>query len=180
MFRQLLAWVGRTELVLAVAALVGVVALSTAQAFLRYFVGGSLWWAQEVAETMILVTYFLGINYVFMTRQEIYIEFLSNAAPLPFQIVLLVFEQVVTFAFALALLWLVWLFVPTMLNMQTPLLKLPGWSPYAPLVASTLGIALTSIYYCAFGIWALRNNLTGRSIHVVEERGRILAPWVEQ
>lgn len=179
-FRQLLAWVGRIELTLAIAALVIVVVLAIAQAFLRYFGGTSLWWAQEIAETAILVCYFLGISYVFKTRQEIYIEFMANLTSLRVQVLLFIFEQLVALAFTLALLWLAWLFAPTMLNMQTPLLKLPGWAPFAPLVASTVGIALTSIYYCAFGLWVFAGRITGNSIYEIEERGRILPPWVEQ
>lgn len=180
-FRQFLAWVGRAELLLAIVALIVVVVLSATQAFLRYFWGGSLWWAQEVAETTILVTYFLGISYVFKTRQEIYIEFVAMLTPLRVQIAMFIFEQLVALTFALALLWLVWLFSPTMLNMQTPLLKLPGWAPFAPLIFSTAMIGLTSVYYCAFGLWALAGRPEGASSLIeVESRGLVLQPWQEQ
>src|SRR5690606_10649934 len=92
-FRQLLAFIGRLELLLAILALVMVVAISAAQAFLRYFFGTSLWWAQEIAETAIMICYFLGISYVFKTRQEIYIEFVSSMLPVRMQLVLYMFEQ---------------------------------------------------------------------------------------
>lgn len=179
-FRQLLAGIGRAELVLATASLIIVVVLSAAQAFLRYFGGGSLWWAQEVAETTILVSYFLGISYVFKTRQEIYIEFTALLTPLGVQMLMFVFEQLVALAFTLTLLWLVWLFAPTMLNMQTPLLKLPGWVPFFPLILSTAMISLTSIYYCLFGLWAFASGLRDESLREVEQRGLALRPWEVQ
>ncbi|WP_173932680.1 TRAP transporter small permease subunit [Chelativorans sp. Marseille-P2723] len=179
-FRQLLAGIGKAELVLAVASLITVVVLSAAQAFLRYFGGGSLWWAQEVAETTILISYFLGISYVFKTRQEIYIEFAAFLMPLGVQMLMFIFEQLVTLAFTLTLLWLAWLFAPTMLNMQTPLLKLPGWVPFFPLILSTAMIALTSIYYCLFGLWAFASVDRDESIREVEQHGLVLRPWEVQ
>lgn len=177
LLRQFLAAVGRAELVLAVFALIIVVILSAAQAGLRYVGGMSLWWAQEVAEVTILFTYFLGISYVFKTRQEIYIEFVAMLTPVRVQLGMFIFEQLVSLAFALALLWLVWLFAPVMLNMQTPLLKLPGWAPYIPLIFSTLMIALTSVYYCLYGLWAMSSATAETSLAEIEERGIVLRPW---
>jgi TRAP-type C4-dicarboxylate transport system permease small subunit len=178
-FRRLLALVGRAELVLAIGALLIVVALAIAQAALRYFSDISLWWAQEVAESTVLVTYFLGISYVFKTRQEIFIEFVSAMLPMRLQLVLYMLEQVLAAAFALTLLWLVWLFVPTMLNTQSPVLKLSGAVIYVPLVLSSISIAVTSVYYCAFGLWAYRSRVGGRNITDIEAHGLILRPWVE-
>lgn len=177
-FRRLLAVIGRAELALAIVALMVVVVLSVAQALLRYLVGGSLWWAQEVAEHMVLVTYFLGIAYVFKTRQEIFIEFLTLMMPLRVQIAFFIVEQLLAFVFCAALIWLVYLFAPTMFNMQSPLLKLPGYVTYIPLLLSTMSIALTSVYYCWYGLWA-GPRIGGRTIHDVESHGLILKPWVE-
>lgn len=176
--RRLLATIGRAELVLAIIALAIVVVLAVAQALLRYFGGASLWWAQEVSEHTVLVTYFLGIAYVFKTRQEIFIEFLTLLMPLRVQTAFFVFEQICAFVFSAALIWLIYLFAPTMFNMQSPLLKLPGYVTYIPLLLSTTSIALTSIYYGWFGLWA-RGRVAGRSIHDVESHGLILKPWVE-
>lgn len=179
-FRQFLAWVGRTELTLAIVALVVVVALSSAQAFLRYFVGASLWWAQEVAENTIMISYFLGISYVFKTRQEIYVEFVSSMTPMKVQLALYILEQILTLIFAVAILWLVYLFSPTLFNMRTPVLRLPAIVTPAPLILSSAMIALTSIYYMAFGVWSFRRGTEGRLLTDIEQKGLILSPWVEE
>lgn len=179
-FRRLLAWVGRAELVTAIAALLVVVLLSAAQAFLRYLVGASLWWAQEIAETMILVCYFFGISYVFKTRQEIVIEFLSAMAPVRFQVVLFVLEQVFVLIFVVALLWLTHRFSTTMFNMQTPVLKLPAAVTFAPLVVASMMMALTALYYMGFGLWALRNGGPATTLAEIEDRGLILRPWLDE
>jgi len=178
--RRLLAGIGRIELALAIAALVVVVALSTAQAFLRYTLGTSLWWAQEVAENMIMVSYFFGISYVFKTRQEIYVEFLTSMAPLRLQLVFYLVEQVLTFVFAMALLWLTYLFSPTLFNMTTPVLKLPAFVNSAPLTFATMMMVLTSLYYFAFGLWAFGRSGTRGLLADVEERGLILRPWAQE
>jgi TRAP-type C4-dicarboxylate transport system permease small subunit len=178
--RRLLAGIGRVELALAIVALVVVVVLSTAQAFLRYTLGTSLWWAQEVAETMIMVSYFFGISYVFKTRQEIYIEFLTSMAPLKLQLVFFLVEQALTLLFALALLWLTYLFSPTLFNMTTPVLKLPAFVGTAPLILATLMMVMTSLYYLAFGLWAFGRSGSGGLLAGVEERGLILRPWAQE
>lgn len=179
-FRRLLAFIGSVELVLAILALLVVVAISAAQAFLRYFLGTSLWWAQEVAENAIMVCYFLGISYVFKARQEIYIEFLSNMLPLRMQLVLYIFDQVLALGFTLALLWLAYVFSPTLFNMQTPMLKLPAAVTFGPLITATIMIALTSMYHLLFGIWAFRNRLSGRFLADIERHGLILSPLQQE
>lgn len=178
--RQLLAGIGRIELALAIGALVVVVVLSTAQAFLRYTLGTSLWWAQEVAEMLIMVTYFFGISYVFMTRQEIYIEFLTSLSPLRIQLAFFLAEQVLTLVFALALLWLTYLFSPTLFNMTTPVLKLPAFVNTAPLILATMMMVLTSLYYLAFGVWAFGRSSSAGLLAEVEARGLILRPWAQE
>ena len=179
-FRRLLAWIGRAELMAAIAALVAVVLLSATQAFLRYFVGASLWWAQEIAETLILVCYFFGISYVFKTRQEIVIEFLSAMAPLRLQVLLFVLEQLFVLAFVITVVWLTHRFSPTMFNMQTPVLKLPAAVTFAPLVVASLMMALTALYYLGFGLWALRNGGPATTLAEIEARGLILRPWLDE
>lgn len=180
LFRRLLAAIGRIELVLAIIALIVVVVLSTAQAFLRYSLGTSLWWAQEVAANTVMVSYFLGIAYVFKTRQEIFIEFLTGMVPMRLQMVLFLFEQVLALVFALTLLWLVYLFSPTLFNMRTPVLGLPAIVTPAPLILSTVSIGLTSIYYFAFGLRALGRPTSARFISEIEEQGLILRPWADE
>ena len=176
-FRQLLRTIGRIELGLAIAALVVVVALSTAQAFLRYGMSASLWWAQEIAENTIMITYFFGVSYVFKTRQYIVIEFVSSIAPIRLQMVFYLIAQVLAFVFAIAVLWLVWLFSPTLMNMTTPVLKLPAVITPGPLIIASAMIALTSVYYLAFGVWALVTGLKGYVIEEIERRGIVLQPW---
>lgn len=167
-FRRLLRFVGYAEVSVAVATLVLVVLLSATQTALRYFWGGSILWAQEVSEIAIISSYFFGISYVFKTRQYILIEFLVVAFPLRIQLLMYVLAQVLTIFFAVSVTWLFFLFLPTLFNMRTTLLSWPAWLLPAPIALACALIALTSAYYLAFGVWALRQRHDASSLDALE------------
>jgi TRAP-type C4-dicarboxylate transport system permease small subunit len=169
-WRRSLAVIGRAEMALAVAALIVVVVLSAAQAALRYLFGTSLWWAQEIAETVILITYFLGVSHVFKARQYIVIEFLSSRFPVRVQVCLYLFAQIAALTFAVATVVLVIEFTPRALGMQTPVLRLPGVLPFIPIAVGSAMIAWTSLYYLAFTLWALTRGGISGSLAATEER----------
>ena len=97
--RRVLALVGIAELWLAVAAFAAVVLLTIVQVGLRYFFEGSLWWAQEVSQMMILVAYFQGIAYAFKTRQYIVINFLADRLSRAAQLCCYLFAQLLVVVF---------------------------------------------------------------------------------
>lgn len=178
-FRRSLRFIGNVELVLAIIALIIVVVLSGAQALLRYAFGTSLWWAQEISENTILFSYFLGISYVFKTRQYVLIEFVSSKLPLRAQIVLYLFAQILTLVFAVGTLYLLYLFLPTLLNMRTPVLSLPGFIPPLPLLIGSAMMVVTTIYYFSVGIWAFGGGAPGTSLADWEEVFLVEQPLVE-
>ncbi len=179
-FRRLLRTIGNIELTLAVIALVVVILLSAAQTFLRYTFSASLWWAQEIAENTIMIAYFFGVSYVFKARQYIVIEFVNNIAPMRVQMVFYLVAQILAFIFCIALLWLVYLFSPTLFNMTTPVLKLPAYITPLPLIVASAMIALTSIYYLAYAVWAMAAGSTGSSLYEMEAAALIHDPWEEE
>lgn len=161
---------------LAVSALVVVVVLSGAQALLRYAFGASLWWAQEVAETLILLTYFLGVSYVFKARQYIVIEFLTIRFPIRVQAWLYVFAQVAAIAFAVIVVILVAQFAPRAMGMRSPVLGLPGILTFLPIAVGSALMALTSLYYLAFALWALARGRLGVTLAATEAPALVVAP----
>lgn len=171
--RRVLAVIGGIEMVLAVTALSVVVVLSGAQAILRYTIGASLWWSQEVAQLTILVAYFFGVSYVFKARQYILIEFVSAQFSMRVQLIFYIFAQVMTIVFALTTVVLIWRFAPLLMNMVTPTLRLPDLIRALPLGIASVMLALTSLYYLAFGIWALSRGITGSSLYEVEARALV-------
>ena len=174
--RRFLHRIGQAELTIATLALIVVVVLSFAQAFLRYTFGTSLWWAQEVAESTIVISYFLGVSYVFKTRQYILIEFVSLLLPVRGQLLLYVFAQIVTIVFTVALVVLVFQFAPTLLKMTTPVLRLPGIISALPIGIASALMVLTSLYYLAFALWALFSNALSGSMTETERLGLVTRP----
>lgn len=167
--KRILAFIGRIELTLAVIALVVVAVLSGAQAILRYTIGASLWWAQEVAQLTIVIAYFFGISYLFKIRQYILVEFLSLKFSIRAQLVLYIFAQILTIAFTATVFVLLMRFAPMLLQMTTPTLGLPEFLRSLPLAIASTMMVLTSVYYLAFGIWALAAGVTGTSLDEIEE-----------
>ena len=174
--RRFLHRVGQAELVIAITALLVVVGLSFAQAFLRYTLGTSLWWAQEVAENTIIVSYFLGVSYVFKTRQYILIEFVSLLLPVRGQLLLYVFAQIVTAVFAAIMVVLVFQFAPTLLNMRTPVLALPAIISALPIATASAMMVATSFYYLAFALWALATGTHFGEMTDTERPGLVSRP----
>jgi C4-dicarboxylate transporter, DctQ subunit len=174
--RRFLSHIGTVEIVTAMAGLAITVVLSASQAFLRYTFGTSLWWAGEIIQYAVFASYFLGISYVFKTRQYILIEFVSTQFPLKLQLVFYCVAQVLAAVFAAGTVWLLYLFLPTLLNMQSPVLGLPAWILPIPLTLGSAMIVVTSLYYLAFGLWALAQGVAGDTLHEIESVALIAEP----
>jgi TRAP-type C4-dicarboxylate transport system permease small subunit len=171
--KRFLAFIGRIELTLAVIALVIVVVLSAAQAILRYTIGTSLWWAQEVAQLTIVIAYFFGVSYLFKIRQYILVEFLSLKFSIRIQLMLYIFAQILTIAFTATVFVLLVRFAPMLMQMTTPTLGLPELLRSLPLAVASTMMVVTSFYYLAFGIWALATNVPGSSLDEIEQMALI-------
>lgn len=178
-FRRFLRHVGHVELVVAIACLVVVVVLSAAQAMLRYLFGTSLWWSQDLMQVAIITSYFLGVSYVFKTRQYILIEFMVNMTPIRVQLLCYLVAQVLTAVFAVATIYLLYLFLPNMLAMRTPMLNLPGWLTPAPMGVASALMVVTTAYYFLFGLWALANRVEAESMTELERMALIEEPLEE-
>lgn len=177
--KRVLGVIGRIELTLAVIALVIVVVLSAAQAILRYTIGASLWWAQEVAQLTIVVAYFLGVSYLFKIRQYILIEFLSMKLSIRNQLRLYVVAQIITIVFTATVFVLLMRFAPMLMQIYTPTLGLPEFLRSVPLAIASTMMVVTSLYYLAFGLWALSAGVDGTSLDEVEELALIARPPAE-
>jgi TRAP-type C4-dicarboxylate transport system permease small subunit len=175
-WRQVLSVSGQVEFTLAVLALIVGGVLSGALALLRYAFGTSLWWAQEIAESLILLTYFLGVSYVFKARQYIIIEFLSLRFPVRAQACLYAFAQVAAIAFTVVIVILVAQFAPRAMGMRSPVLGLPGNLTFLPIAVGSVMMALTSLYYLAFAVWALAAGRLAGSLAATEAQALVVMP----
>ena len=145
--RRGLYWIGRAELLLAIVAFAGVALLTAYQVVLRYGFGGSLWWAQEVAQLAMLIAYFQGIAYVYKANQDIVILFIAQRLPAHWQRPLYLAIQALIAAFCVTVAVQGLLLAPNQLRFKTYILNIPKFYSTLPLIIASLSMAATAIYF---------------------------------
>ena len=173
--RRVLALVGIAELWLAVAAFAAVVLLTIVQVGLRYFFEGSLWWAQEVSQMMILVAYFQGIAYAFKTRQYIVIDFLAGRLSPAAQLYCYLFAQLLVVVFCGVVLIEGTAILPRQYLMLTYILHIPRMYLGLPLLFAAVSMIATSVYY-ALVVWRAARREPGAAPPDIEAQRLVSQP----
>lgn len=152
-----LRWIGRAELHLAVIAFAFVAGLTFYQVILRYAFAGSIWWAQEVAQLAMLISYFLGIAYVYKANQDIVILLIVERLPATMQLTLYLAIQALIVLFCVVVFVQGVLLAPSQLNFRTYILNIPKFYSTLPLLLASLSMAATATYFglCA---WRIRRD----------------------
>ena len=174
-FRRVLALVGIAELWLAVAAFAAVVLLTIVQVGLRYFFDGSLWWAQEVSQMMILVAYFQGIAYAFKTRQYIVINFLAERLSPAAQLRCYLLAQLLVVVFCGVVLVEGVAILPRQYLMLTYILHIPRMYLGLPLLLAAVSMIATSVYY-ALAVWRASRREPDAAAPDIEARRLVVQP----
>jgi TRAP-type C4-dicarboxylate transport system permease small subunit len=146
---RLIRLLGRAELVVTLAAFAGVVALVSVQVALRFLFAYGLVWAQEVAQLLILVAYFLGTSYVYKARHYLLIGIVFDRLPERLRILLYLAAQALTAVFCLMLFVELCGLAPAQLRMKTYILQVPRFYSSLPLLIGSASMDLTAIYYGA-------------------------------
>lgn len=150
--RRALYRIGRAELVLAVAAFAFVAALTIYQVVLRYGFGGSIWWAQEIAQLAMLIAYFFGIAYVYKANQDIAIRFIAQRLPARWQPPLYLGIQILIIAFCALVAVEGLLLAPSQLRFKTYILNIPKFYSTLSLIIASVSMAATAAYF-ALATW---------------------------
>ena len=151
-FRRALGLVGAAELWLAATAFAAVVCLTIVQVTLRYVFASSLWWGQEVSQMMIMVSYFLGISYVYKTRQYIVISWLFDRISARLQLSIYLLAQVLIIGFCAVVVFELIAVAPNQLDMRTVILHIPRFYGTLPLMLASVSMIATALYYF-FAVW---------------------------
>ena len=155
-FRGVLRVWGRVELVVAVAAFCAVVVLNVVQITLRYGFDGSIFWAQEISQLLMLVAYFVGASCVFRSRHYVIVEFLIHRIPPGAQRAAYALAQVLTVTIWLIVLWTALAEASHTLRTYSVILHLPRFYAYLPLMVGAVSVTVTTAYY------ALAVHVAGR------------------
>lgn len=158
--------VGQVELILMLLTFIGVVALVSAQVFLRYLFNIGIVWAQEISQLMILVAYFLGTSYVYKSRQYLVIDIVFNRLSERLKLIFYLATQALIAAFCAMLLVELIGIAPFQLRMKTHILHLPRLFSSLPLAFASASMAATAVYYGVRVV--LEKRSTGRSLADIE------------
>ena len=140
---------GRIELAVAVAAFCAVVVLNVVQITLRYGFDGSIFWAQEISQLLMLVAYFVGASCVFRARHYVIVEFFVQRFPPRAQRAAYVLAQVLTVVLWLIVLWTALAEVSHTLRTYSVILHLPRFYSFLPLMIGAVSVTVTTVYYTA-------------------------------
>ncbi len=165
--RRALGCVGTVELWLALVSFTAVVCLTIGMVTLRYGFDGSIWWAQEVSQMMILVAYFLGASYVFKTRQYIVVAFAFDRFPRRAQLPIYLLTQVLVIGFCCIIVFNLIAIAESQLSMRTVILHIPRFYGTLPLFFASISMIATSVYY-AVAVWRATAGRTEEDFHDFE------------
>ena len=166
-YRRALGHVGTVELWLALVCFAAVVCLTIYLVTLRYGFDGAIWWAQEVSQMMIMVSYFLGASYVYKTRQYIVVSFLFDRFPKRLQLHVYLLTQVLVIAFCCIIVFELIAIAESQLSMRTVILHIPRFYGTMPLFFASLSMIATSIYY-SIAVWRAAAGRPEEGLHDLE------------
>ncbi len=166
-FRRALGQVGTVELWLALVCFTAVVCLTIVMVTLRYGFDGSIWWAQEVSQMLIMVAYFLGAGYVFKTRQYIVVAFVFDRFPKRLQLYVYLLTQALVIGFCCIVVVELIAIAESQLSHRTVILHIPRFYGTLPLFFASLSMIATSVYY-AVAVWRAAASRPEEGIHDLE------------
>jgi TRAP-type C4-dicarboxylate transport system permease small subunit len=173
--RGFLRGLGVVEAYLAIGALVFVTAINAVQISLRMGATFSIWWAQEVSELLILVTYFIGVAVVYKLRQDVIITFAADRAGARGRLGMMLFAHGCILVFCALTAWLAIELAPQRLTIRSYILGIPVFYASVPLILASLSLALTGLYH-GLALWHVRGAIAaGESPESLEDRIGVFA-----
>jgi len=176
-FGRVLRWFGRLEMAVAILCFAAAMLLVIAQVVYRQ-AGASLWWAEELAQLLVLYAYFLGISHVYQVRQMIVMEFLAQRFSWRSQIRLYIFVQLFTIGFCAVVAYSCVRIMPAELRFPSYVLQVPRFYWTLPLLIGSVSMVLSCFYFTLAALRWLRQG-EEKPIRSLELRDAILAPRVE-
>lgn len=149
LYRQVLRYLGKVEMVVALIGFCATVGLNFIQIALRWGFDKSIWWVQETSLLLMMIAYFIGISCVYRMRHEVIIRFVVDRLPVKVQFFFYYLAEVLTIVFCLVVLFTGITDVPGLLTTYTVVMHLPEVYWTLPLLIASTSIILTSVYYLA-------------------------------
>ncbi|MFV0333505.1 MAG: TRAP transporter small permease [Tropicimonas sp.] len=154
---KLLTWLDKNlEITLSVALMSTMTAILAFQVFMRYVMGASLSWSEEVARYMFIWLIYLSIAYGAAQMRHIKLDAALGLFPQGLRNYVVILGDVLFLVFALYVVWTSWQVVERqlMLGQTSPAIGMPMWMIYS---APTVGFALTTFRQLQVIAFRIRN-----------------------
>ncbi len=155
---KLLRWLDNNlEITLSVALVSLMTVILAIQVFMRYVMGASLYWSEELARYMFIWLIYLSISYGSHQMRHIKLDAALGLFPAPLRKYVIIVGDIMFFGFALYVIWTSRMVVQRqmMIGQTSPAIGLPMWTIYG---APTVGFALTAFRQLQV-IWYRVQNL---------------------
>ena len=150
---------------IAVAVLIAMVGINSAEIIYRTAFTSGLNWVQELSLVLAMVLYFLTYALIAKNREYIRVELLSSRLEPDARRVLAVMVRLVVLLFHALVAWYALRTTQFAAMFELPILGWGEWVYYLPLTISSADIVVTE---SIFLVWQLRG------VHVEEERAEVL------
>ncbi|HCR98135.1 MULTISPECIES: TRAP transporter small permease [Halomonas] len=136
--------------------------LLAVQVFMRYVMGASLSWSEEIARYLFIWLIYLGISYGAREMRHIKIDAALDLFPRRIRPAIVILGDLLFLAFALYIVWTSWSVIERqmMLGQTSPAVGLPMWIVYA---APFVGFAITGVRQIQTIIWRLKHPSMAQS-----------------
>ncbi|MGQ7249659.1 TRAP transporter small permease [Halomonas sp. V046] len=144
------------EISVCVALMMLMAGILAVQVFMRYVMGASLSWSEELARYLFIWLIYLGISYGARQMRHIKIDAGLKLFPRAARRWVVILGDVLFLAFALYVVWTSWEVIgrQMMLGQRSPALSVPLWIVYA---APFVGFALTTLRQVQTITWRLKH-----------------------
>lgn len=142
---KLVRWLDEyAEISICVALMSAMTLLLAVQVFMRYIMGASLSWSEELARYFFIWLIYLGISYGAREMRHIKIDAALKLFPRSARHWVVILGDLLFLAFALYVVWTSWAVIERqlMLGQASPAIGVPMWVVYA---APFVGFALTTL-----------------------------------
>ncbi|WP_321499731.1 TRAP transporter small permease [Breoghania sp.] len=142
---KLLRWLDNNlEITLSVALVSAMTVILAIQVFMRYVIGASLYWSEEVARYMFIWLIYLSISHGAHRMRHIKLDAALSLFPVPLRKYVVIIGDILFLVFALYVIWTSRQVVlrQLMLGQTSPAMALPMWAVYS---APMVGFALTAL-----------------------------------
>ena len=153
-YGKILAVYGKIELFVAIVAFSAALLLVTTQVLARQF-NGSLWWAQELAQLLIMYAYFLGVSHLYQVRQMVVVDFLVDRFSPKMRRLFYILSLVAVVIFCTVLLLAISKLYQPEMRFPSFVIQVPRFYWTLPMGIASASMILTSIYFL---IHALRTS----------------------